>query len=91
MANPDIKFLLAHPAHFFAQGFGSGLSPKAPGTFGTLMGLPLFWLISSYTLHTQLLIITALFLIGIYFCHGQLSLNLDLSYGKNKCLLKTVQ
>ena len=69
MANPDIKFLLAHPAHFFAQGFGSGLPPKAPGTFGTLMGLPLFWLISSYTLHTQLLIITALFLIGIYFCH----------------------
>ena len=69
MANPDIKFLLAHPAHFFAQGFGSGLSPKAPGTFGTLMGLPLFWLISSYTLHTQLLIITALFLLGIYFCH----------------------
>ena len=69
MANPDTKFLLAHPAHFFALGFGSGLLPKAPGTFGTLMGLPLFWLISGYTLHTQLLIITALFLLGIYFCH----------------------
>ena len=69
MANPDTKFLLAHPAHFFALGFGSGLLPKAPGTFGTLIGLPLFWLISGYTLHTQLLIITALFLLGIYFCH----------------------
>ena len=69
MANPDTKFLLAHPAHFFALGFGSGLLPKAPGTFGTLMGLPLFWLISGYTLHTQLLNITALFLLGIYFCH----------------------
>jgi phosphatidylglycerophosphatase A len=65
----DIKFLLSHPAHFFALGFGSGLAPKAPGTFGTLIGLPLFWLISSHVLHIQLLIITMLFLIGIYFCN----------------------
>ncbi len=68
MANPTFKFLLANPAHFFALGFGSGLAPKAPGTFGTLVGLPLFWLISSYALHIQLLIITALFLVGIYLC-----------------------
>ena len=33
---PDAKFLLAHPAHFIALGFGSGLSPLAPGTAGTL-------------------------------------------------------
>lgn len=69
MPKLDIKFLLAHPAHFFALGFGSGLAPKAPGTFGTLVGLPIFWLISSYALQTQLLIITVLFLIGIYACH----------------------
>ena len=31
-----VKFLLAHPAHFIALGFGSGLSPIAPGTVGTL-------------------------------------------------------
>lgn len=30
------RFLLAHPAHLLALGFGSGLAPKAPGTFGTL-------------------------------------------------------
>ena len=30
------RFLLAHPAHFIALGFGSGLSPVAPGTAGTL-------------------------------------------------------
>ncbi len=35
-ARPDAKFLLAHPAHFIALGFGSGLSPIAPGTAGTL-------------------------------------------------------
>ena len=33
---PKLAFLLAHPAHFFALGCGSGLAPKAPGTFGTL-------------------------------------------------------
>jgi phosphatidylglycerophosphatase A len=38
---PDARFLLAHPAHFVALGFGSGLSPAAPGTAGTLLA----WLI----------------------------------------------
>ena len=33
---PTAKFMLAHPAHFIALGFGSGLSPVAPGTAGTL-------------------------------------------------------
>lgn len=33
---PDLRFMLAHPAHLIALGFGSGLSPKAPGTVGTL-------------------------------------------------------
>jgi phosphatidylglycerophosphatase A len=33
---PPLRFLFAHPAHFFACGLGSGLSPVAPGTAGTL-------------------------------------------------------
>ena len=33
---PTAKFMMAHPAHFMALGFGSGLSPLAPGTAGTL-------------------------------------------------------
>jgi len=33
---PTLRFMLAHPLHLFALGFGSGLSPYAPGTFGTL-------------------------------------------------------
>ena len=36
--HPSVRFLLAHPAHFLALGFGSGLSPRAPGTVGTLWG-----------------------------------------------------
>jgi phosphatidylglycerophosphatase A len=33
---PTVGFLLSHPAHAIALGFGSGLSPVAPGTVGTL-------------------------------------------------------
>lgn len=33
---PTVRFMLAHPAHAIALGFGSGLSPVAPGTVGTL-------------------------------------------------------
>ena len=65
---PSFKLLIAHPAHFVSLGFGSGLAPKAPGTFGTLVGLPLFWLISGLTFYAQLGIITLLFFVGIYCC-----------------------
>jgi phosphatidylglycerophosphatase A len=33
---PGLRFLFSHPAHLVALGFGSGLSPAAPGTAGTL-------------------------------------------------------
>lgn len=33
---PPVRFLFQHPAHLVACGFGSGLAPVAPGTFGTL-------------------------------------------------------
>ncbi|MEN9892905.1 MAG: hypothetical protein RLY78_3200 [Pseudomonadota bacterium] len=33
---PTALFMLAHPARWLALGFGSGLSPVAPGTAGTL-------------------------------------------------------
>jgi phosphatidylglycerophosphatase A len=39
--NPTLRFLFTHPAHFVALGFGTGLSPIAPGTVGTLLALPL--------------------------------------------------
>jgi phosphatidylglycerophosphatase A len=37
------RLLLSHPAHFLALGAGSGLSPKAPGTAGTLWAWATFW------------------------------------------------
>jgi phosphatidylglycerophosphatase A len=41
---PTLRFMLAHPAHLIALGFGSGLSPVAPGTAGTLWAW-LAWLL----------------------------------------------
>jgi phosphatidylglycerophosphatase A len=46
---PTVRFMLAHPAHAIALGFGSGLSPKAPGTVGTLWAW-LAWLVLSLSL-----------------------------------------
>ena len=66
--NPNLQFLLQHPAHFFSLGFGSGLVKKAPGTAGTLVALPLFTLIAGFDLTPQLTIISLLFLFGIYCC-----------------------
>jgi phosphatidylglycerophosphatase A len=36
---PTLRFMMSHPAHVISLGFGSGLAPFAPGTFGTLVGL----------------------------------------------------
>lgn len=38
VVRPTWQFMLAHPAHVIALGFGAGLSPVAPGTVGTLWG-----------------------------------------------------
>lgn len=66
--NPNYRLIMSHPAHIFALGFGSGLMPTAPGTFGTLMAFPLFWMIASFSIAVKLVILTALFIAGIYFC-----------------------
>ena len=66
----NLRFLFAHPAHLIAFGFGSGLAPKAPGTFGTLLGWPLFWLIVAVApdLPNQLILLAATFLLGVWAC-----------------------
>ena len=46
-ATPSWGFLVSHPAHFIALGFGSGLAPRAPGTFGTLVAIPIAMLLWS--------------------------------------------
>ena len=45
---PSLHFMLRHPAHFVALGFGAGLSPVAPGTMGTLVAFPIAWILDRY-------------------------------------------
>jgi phosphatidylglycerophosphatase A len=66
---PDARFLLAHPAHFLALGFGSGLAPFAPGTFGTLAGLGICWALQPW-LHPLAIALLAVpgFVVGLWAC-----------------------
>lgn len=61
-----LNFLFSHPAHMIAGGFGSGYSPWAPGTTGTLFGWASYLLIATQ-FHTPLQM--ALFLV-LWFCAG---------------------
>jgi phosphatidylglycerophosphatase A len=67
---PDARFVYAHPAHGIAFAGGVGLAPFAPGTFGTLLAFPLFFLLAAYTDEiTQLLVFIGFFTIGSWACH----------------------
>lgn len=60
---------LANPIHFLALGFGSGLAPKAPGTFGTVAAVPLVCLLAYSTTLTGYLLVTLIAsVIGIWLC-----------------------
>jgi phosphatidylglycerophosphatase A len=64
---PTLRFFVAHPAHFLALGFGSGLAPFAPGTFGTLVAIPIAFGLRAVTGDVGFaLAIVALFGIGVW-------------------------
>ncbi|MBI3374747.1 MAG: phosphatidylglycerophosphatase A [Betaproteobacteria bacterium] len=66
---PTFRFVFSHPAHFLSFGFGIGLIRFAPGTFGTLLALPLYWYaLREYAPGQALLIIGALFAVGVWAC-----------------------
>ena len=60
--------LLRDPGHFLALGFGSGLVPRAPGTFGTLAAIPLYLLCMQLATAHYLLVVVAAFAVGVYLC-----------------------
>lgn len=64
---PDWRFVCSHPAHFLSFGFGSGLASKAPGTWGTLLALPLMVLLQSVLPNPVILAFCVpLFALGIW-------------------------
>ncbi len=59
---------IKHPIHILAFGFGSGLAPVAPGTFGTLVGILFYLPMRELTLPLYLGITVFLSLVGIWLC-----------------------
>ena len=56
------------PAQFVAFGFGSGLSPWAPGTAGTVLAVPLYLLISHWSLPAYTTFVLLATVLGIWVC-----------------------
>lgn len=64
---PTWRFVLGHPSHFLAFGFGIGLIPFAPGTFGTLLAFPIFgFLHPRLDAKAWVLALAALFWVGVW-------------------------
>jgi phosphatidylglycerophosphatase A len=65
---PIPKAVWRNPLYFIAFGLGSGAMPIAPGTFGTLMAIPFYWLISSWPLWAYLLFVLIFCIFSMWLC-----------------------
>ena len=59
---------MQNPLHLLSLGFGSGLLPVAPGTFGTLAAIPLYLLMAQLNLPWYLLVVFLGFAVGVFLC-----------------------
>jgi len=66
--NKKNLFNLANPIQFLALGFGSGLSPKAPGTFGTLAAIPLYLVLINFSTVFYAMATIFVCIAGVYIC-----------------------
>jgi phosphatidylglycerophosphatase A len=66
---PSVEaFKWSNPVHVLAFGFGAGRLPVAPGTFGTVVGIPALLILSQLSLWLYLLVTLFLFVFGIWLC-----------------------
>ena len=65
---PTPRFVFSHPAHAVAFGFGAGLAPTAPGTFGTLLGWVIGLALAAVHPDAVLLAALAFFAVGVWAC-----------------------
>ena len=69
LLRPTLRFMLSHPAHVIALGFGSGLSPLAPGTAGTLLAWAMWLFLAHWLTPFELgLVIALALLVGWWAC-----------------------
>ncbi|MBI3171784.1 MAG: phosphatidylglycerophosphatase A, partial [Hydrocarboniphaga effusa] len=65
---PPAELILTTPEHLIAFGFGAGLSPRAPGTVGTLWGVPLWFALSWLDPIQYGIALAGFFLLGVWIC-----------------------
>ncbi|MBA3582050.1 MAG: phosphatidylglycerophosphatase A [Gammaproteobacteria bacterium] len=68
MNQPNFKTLWSRPIQCLAFGFGAGLSPKAPGTIGTLIAIPIWWALIQFSFTFYLIASIFIAIVGIYIC-----------------------
>ncbi len=68
MASPASRPDLRNPVHLLAFGFGTGLSPAAPGTVGTVLGVFIYLALAPLPLTYYIGVCSGLFLAGIWIC-----------------------
>jgi len=68
MSNLTARQVFTHPIHFLAYGFGAGLSPKAPGTMGTVVAVPLYALLMYAGSEAYLSFLAAALVAGVFIC-----------------------
>ena len=64
----SIRELIKRPACFLGLGFGVGLIPFAPGTFGTLIAIPVYLLMQNLSLIGYLLLTLLALIAGVWLC-----------------------
>ncbi|NNF17499.1 MAG: phosphatidylglycerophosphatase A [Gammaproteobacteria bacterium] len=61
--------IFKNPVMFLAFGGGSGLAPKAPGTAGTVVAIPIAIMLSPLSFLHEVVIISVMFLVGVGLCN----------------------
>lgn len=64
----SVKSWKNDPIHFLGFGFGSGAAPFAPGTFGTVAAVPLYLIMSQFSLPIYAVIVVLSFIVGVWIC-----------------------
>ena len=68
MKRVPARVVFTDPVHFLAFGFGAGLAPVAPGTFGTLVAVPIWLLLSDLALPLRSGAVGLVCLAGFWVC-----------------------
>ncbi len=68
MTVPVPPALLRNPVHLLSLGFGSGLAPRAPGTFGTLVAVPIYLLLRHVDPQLYWLFVLGSGMLGVWLC-----------------------